>query len=343
MKDRATIRDVAQEANVSIATVSRYLNKVTAVSDDTARRIRNAIAATQYTPSMAARALKNQDSRTILLIVPDICNPFYSQMAKTAQQLARAQDYILMLYDSNEDFNEEIHAIDFARQMQASGILYASIDIKPRVIQELEQCDMPIVGLNAYVENFHYDVVHVHRDGGTSLAVKHLLALGHTNIMYAGGTPGSMIARSRREGFEAAMREAGLAWSDEHIFEMGFTQEDGFKAGRYFSTFKPLPTAICCANDQIALGLMDALAGAGISVPGDVSITGMDNIPYGRTSTPSLTTVTNDSEMFAKIGMELLFDRLDERYAEAPRLRDVPNTLIARGSTAAPSDLTRAT
>lgn len=334
MKERSTIRDVAQKANVSIATVSRYLNNAARVSPDAARRIRDAISVTDYTPNLAARMLKEQDNHVILLVVPDICNPFYSTLAKAAQKLARERDYYFMLFDSNEDTDEEIAAIRFAQQMQASGILFASIDIRPKVVAALKDCQMPIVGLNAYEEHFLHDVVHVHKSGGTYLAVKHLLGLGHTRIAYAGGTPGSMIAQSRKQGYETAMKEVGLACSESFVFEMGFSQEDGQKAGRYFSTLRPLPTAICCANDQIALGLIDALNGSGLSVPGDISVTGMDNIPYGRMSTPSLTTVTNDSAAFAQMGIELLFERIEARYTGEPRRRDVPNQLIARESTA---------
>ena len=114
---------------------------------------------------------------------------------------------------------------------------------------------------------------------------------------------------------------------------MGFAQEDGNKAGRYFSTFHPLPTAICCANDQIALGVIEALQSLGRSVPEEISVTGMDDIPYARLARPSLTTVSNDGAMFARSGIRLLMDRIDGVYSGDRRDETVPNTLICRAST----------
>ncbi|MGI6238435.1 MAG: LacI family DNA-binding transcriptional regulator [Christensenellales bacterium] len=333
MKDnRITIRDVARQANVSTATVSRYLNKTGYVGADTGLRIAKAIKETNFSPSFVARGLKTQKSPIILLVVPDICNPFYSQMAKTAQQLVSTRGFVLALFDSNGEGDREIAAAQLARQMYASGILFASIDAKQAIIHALLESKLPVVGLNAYDE-CPFDVVHVHKAGGTYLSTNHLIDLGHQNIAFAGGQPGTMIARSRLQGYERAMREANLAFGEEHIFEMGFSHQDGYKAGCYFSTLSPRPTAICCANDLIALGIISALNEFGMQVPSDVSVTGMDDIPYSQTASPRLTTVTNDSDTFAREGVRMLFERIDGAYEGDPRQYEIPNELILRAST----------
>ncbi len=329
---RMTIRDIARQARVSTSTVSRYLNKAGYVGDEATLRIAKAIEATGFSPNIAARGLKTQKSPIILLVVPDICNPFYSQMAKTAQQLVSERGFVLALFDSSGDSDREIAAAQLARQMYASGILFASIDAKQTVVAALLESMLPVIGLNAY-EKCPFDVVHVHSAGGTYLATRHLIGLGHTNIAFAGGQPGTMIARSRLHGYERAMEEAGLRYSQEHVFEMGFSHQDGYKAGCYFSTLSPRPTAICCANDLVALGIISALNDFGIQVPGDISVTGMDDIPYGQTANPRLTTVTNDSSAFAREGTRMLFERIDGEYDGTPRQLEIPNDLIVRAST----------
>lgn len=335
---RLTIRDVARVAGVSTATISRYLNKSGYVDEETGRRITRAVEETGYTASIAASSLKSQKSRLLMLVVPDICNPFYSQMARRVQQLASERGYIMALLNSDGSPEEETAAVRTAVQMYAGGILLATIDVRPNVVKTIVDSGIPAVGLNAFEES-EFDTVHVHKNGGTYLAVRHLLELGHTGIAFAGGLPGTAIAQSRRQGHERALREAGLPVQEEYIFEMGFTQEDGYKAGRYLSTLRPGVTAICCANDLIALGVIAALNDQGIDVPGDFSVTGMDNIPYGRTSSPKLTTVTNDSDAFADAGVNMLFDRINGLYTGAPRSVEIPHDLIVRSSTCRPSVL----
>ncbi|MDO4548307.1 MAG: LacI family DNA-binding transcriptional regulator [Clostridia bacterium] len=333
---RTTIREVAREANVSTSTVSRYLNQSGNVDENTAARIALAVKQLHYVPSLLAQSLRSRASRIVLLVVPDICNPFYSLMSKTVQTLLRDRGYVMTLYDSNESV-QEMAAIKIAKQMCACGILLASIDIKEPVIRELISTNIPTVGLNAYQE-YPFDTVHVHGSEGSYLAVHHLMALGHRNIAFAGGTPNSMIGNSRREGFERAMREAGIAINPRNVIEIGFSQSDGYEAGRYFAKLDELPTAICCANDQVALGLLAAMQERGIRIPEQVSVTGMDDIPYARISNPSLTSVTNDSVAFAREGVRMLFERLDGTVTGQPRDVVIRHELIVRASVGAPRD-----
>ncbi len=332
---KTTIKDIAKEAKVSISTVSRYINQSGYVEVETARRIQKAIDQTYYVPSMAARSLRNQKGAIILLVVPDISNPFYSNIAKTVQHLARERNYIMALYDSQESI-QEIPSVRIAQQMYASGILLASIDIKPEMIQALMESNIPVVGLNAY-QQYPFDTVHVQGSDGSYLATKHLLSLGHRFIGFAGGTPNTMIGTSRWEGFELAMKEEGATIHQEYVMEMGFSQDDGYQVGQWFLQKKQLPTAIVCANDQIAFGLLAAMYEKGIKVPEDISVTGMDDIPYAKISNPSLTTVTNDSVAFATQGLKMLFERIDGIYTQAtPREVAITHQLVVRQSSSIP-------
>lgn len=218
--------------------------------------------------------------------------------------------------------------------MQAA-FFFGSIDIKPDIIQSLVKTHIPIVALNAY-EQYPFDTVHVDGSEGSFIATQHLITLGHKRIGFAGGTPGTVIGNSRREGYERALEKANLKPREEDIIEQGFTQLDGVSIGQRFAAASSRPTAICCANDLIALGLISALNAQGITVPDEVSVVGMDDIPYAQVSNPGLTTVTNDGGQFALEGMRMLFDRIDGKYSGAPRRVTVHHQLVERHSTTKP-------
>lgn len=331
---RATIRDVASAAGVSTATVSRFLNNSGYVNDTTATRIRTAIRQTGYKPSLMARSLKTRHSSMLLLIVPDICNAFYSSIARRLQRLAHEADYVLLLADSEGEMSKEVETLDLADKMSVEGVFFATINDNREANERMNAAAYHVVGLNAFGPDAPFDTVVVHNHGGTNLAVNHLAELGHRNIVFAGGTPGSLIAESRRNGYLRAMRKHGLEVGEDSIIETGFSQEDGYEAGRLFASRKELPTAVCCANDLVALGVIRALNEAGLRVPEDVSVTGMDNIPYAAISNPPLTTVTNDGALFAEQAFALMMDQIEGR-SDSPRQVEIPNALVPRASVAA--------
>jgi DNA-binding LacI/PurR family transcriptional regulator len=337
-KNSPTIRDIAKEAGVSIATISRYLNKSGYVDIQTLERIEEVITRFNYIPSRMAQSLKTRKSRQLMLIVPDISNPFYSTMAKTVQALAKEKNYTLTLYNTNEDPREEIDSIRTAVEIHAEGIILGSIHVRDEVIDELQKTRIAAVVVNSY-EKCPFDAVHGVRGEGTYLSARHLIGLGHMKIAFAGGPTDSAIASSRRFGYRKAIEEAGIPLQEDYCFEMGFSENAGYKAGKYFSTLNTRPTAVCCANDLIALGVLAAFNEAGIRVPEEISLTGMDNISVTNLTRPRLTTVTNDSDEFARSAVRLLFERIDKTYCDLPREVLVSRQLIVRDSTCPPVKL----
>ncbi len=282
--------------------------------------------------------LKNPDEktgkRTFLLIVPDIVNPFYTCMAREARRIAANRGDDVLIYEPQNGECGTV-AVAKAARLRADGILFGSGDVNPAELAALQAGGLPAVCLNAY-GRCPLDAVCVQGCTGTYQTVRHLTALGHTRIAFAGGARGTQAEQSRIGGYRLALQEAGIAVHARDVLETGFTWEDGYQAGRYFAMMRPMPTAICCANDQTALGVLSALQEAGIAVPEEISVTGMDDILYARTSSPSLTTATNDPAAFAGKGMRLLLERIEGRYTGPPRTWAVSHELVVRRSSRPP-------
>ena len=329
--ERSTIKDIAREAGVSVSTVSRALNNAGRVDADTKKRIEEIVERMGYRPSMTAQSMRTQRTRNILLVVPDIANPFYANMAKSLQRLVRKKNYILPLFNTNEILAEELRAIDTAKDISAGGIVFASVSSHRCIIDALKTVGAPAVLLNSY-SACEFDTVHGELNLGTYLSTKYLIDNGHRRIAFAGGSTDSMIGFSRRQGYVNALLEAGINLEEKLTFEMGFSEDAGYKAGKYFSSLVNKPTAICCANDIIAMGVLAALHESGISIPEQMSVTGMDDIVYSRISSPPLTTVTNDGAEFAQNGFNLLFDRIEGRYDGEPREVILGRELVVRDS-----------
>ena len=335
MKKSVTIRDIAREAGVSSTTVSRYLNQNGYVDAQTAERIRAVVEQFNYRPSRIAQSLKTRESHNLALIVPDIQNPFYSSMANKIQNLLLREGYTATFFDSGADFQREMTCLGVAESIGADGILFASVSSRRIILNELERIGVPVVMINSY-DACPFDSVHGVRSESTYLTTRHLIELGHREIAFAGGTPGTAIAQSRKNGYLNAMQEAGLPVRRDYLIEMGFDSESGRKCGTYFSALFQMPTAICCANDLVALGMLQVLIERGFQVPQDISITGVDNIEYGDLCSPPLTSVINDSGEFAKMAVKALMERLRGSYTGAPREFLIPRRLVVRGSTAQP-------
>ncbi len=335
MKKAVTIRDIAREAGVSSATVSRYLNNNGYVDQQTAARISEVVERFHYRPSRIAQSLKTKMSRNLVLVVPDIQNPFYSSMADKIQNLLLREGYTVTLFDSGADFQRELTCLGLAESIGADGILFASVSAHQTILNELGKIGVPVVMINSYGA-CPFDSVHGVRNQSTYLATRYLIELGHRRIAFAGGTPDTAIALSRKNGYLQAMREAGLPVRREYIFEMGFDSDSGRKSGTYFSALDTLPTAVCCANDLIALGVLQTLLERGYRVPQDVSLTGVDNIEYSDLCSPTLTSVINDSGEFARLAVSALLERLRGDYEGPPREYLIPRTLVKRASTASP-------
>ncbi|MEA5012737.1 MAG: LacI family DNA-binding transcriptional regulator [Angelakisella sp.] len=332
MKKAPTIQDVAKQAGVSIATVSRYINHTSFVDSGKAQRIKAAIEDLEFVPNSMARGLKNNRTNQIYFVVPDICNPFYSTAYKAIQKISASNGFMVCLYNTNDLEDEESNVIKFFQQSNAGGLIFCSTYDRKNILAQLDSLQVPIIMSNAFGCS-KFDTVHSLPGQGLYLTTMHHIKNGHKSIAYVGGSADSVLNKRRKSGCIRALEESHLHLHRELCFEMDFTIDCGYKAGKYFYSILDKVTAFSCANDLIAIGLMQALCENGVSIPKDVSIAGMDDIEYAALCRPSLTTVSNNSTYFGEQAATMLFDRILGRYSGPAREIVNERTLVVRGST----------
>jgi DNA-binding LacI/PurR family transcriptional regulator len=215
--------------------------------------------------------------------------------------------------------------------MYASGIIHTSL-LTDSVIEMLLDSEIPTIVANSY-GNCPFDTVHGDRErSGAYIATEYLINSGHKHIAFAGGEKDTITGQSRLSGYMRAMEKAGLEIKDEYISQNSFNHEGGYESGKRFLGLHHLPEAVCCANDLIALGVMTALRDAGVRIPEDISVIGVDNIPYAALVSPPLTTVVNDSHAFSQASVTMLLERITGSCTEPPREVSIPRQLIVRQS-----------
>lgn len=331
---KPTIRDVAAAAGVSVATVSRQLNGSLPVSSDTAARVQQAIDALQFTPDRVAQRLKTRRMNQIMHVVPDITNPYYARMYRHVQMEAGEKGYTVMLFDTAEQEKNELRAVELFAHGDTDGLIFCTIGKSEAILRRLKEINCPTV-LTVRFDEVCFDTLYSPGGHGIYLAATHLLQLGHREVAYVGGPKESTINVRRKSGFCLAMAEAGLEPVPDFFFEMDFSMEGGYRAGVYLLGLGKRPTAICCANDMLAMGVMQALHERGVRIPEDISLTGEDDIEYVRICRPSLTTIHNPSSFVAARAVEMLCERIEGRYKGAPREVICARELIVRQSTRA--------
>ena len=329
---RATIRDVAHKARVSSATVSRYLNGNLQLPEETASRIRHAIEALSYAPSVLAQALSTGRSRTLGIIVPDIANPFFAQLASAAEREAFTHGYALMLCSTESHPERERHYLAELRAQRLDGTLFISEYIVGAGVAEQLAGIGNLVLVDEGLEGFGGVMVLVQNAEGARLATEHLLELGHRRIAYVGGPPHLLTSRERVAGFEAALRAAGLTPDPRCMVHGPYRERTGVDALGNFLELDVPPTAVFASSDVAAFGVLREARGRGLRVPGNLSVVGFDDVWVSQMLSPALTTV---SQPIDALGAEAIRALLGLIRGEPVSIwqRRLPVRLVTREST----------
>ncbi|MDR3447729.1 MULTISPECIES: LacI family DNA-binding transcriptional regulator [unclassified Dyella] len=327
-----TVKEIAAAANVSVATVSRALQRPEIVSETTRQHIHEVVKRLGYTPNALARNLRTARTRLIIALLPDIANPFFSEVIRGIEQVAHESGYSVLLGETQGSLVREQAYADMVAARQADGI----ITMSPRVPAIPVQGRLPVVNACEYVKDAQISSVYVDNVAAAGVAVDYLVMLGHRDIAFVGGPPSSPICVDREQGYRLALKRADMAFRANLTVAGDFSIEAGERAielllaqGRSFS-------AVFCANDEMAIGAMRALAAHGLRVPEDVSVVGFDDIRFARYTTPALTTVAQPKNALGREAMTMLIELLNDTGVP-PRKRVLSADLVVRGSSAPPS------
>jgi LacI family transcriptional regulator len=331
MKRRVTIEDVARLAGVSRQTVSRAINNKGEISPHTLKRVMEAVDVLDYRPSGVARGLVTQRTRTIGLIVPDITNPFFPEVARGVQDTARSQSYSVFLCNTDESPDEELQTLHSLAAQPVDGIILCGSRISDDELAAFADRYRPVVVLNRSLQHPSVSLILVDNQRGATLAVDHLADQGHGAIGMLAGPTTSPSSTQRVEGFRQAMTARGLATPDSWILPGSPTIEGGYDSAQHLFLQHPEVTAVFAYNDLRALGAIQACRDLGRRIPTQCAIIGFDDIRLAAMVRPSLTSVRVDKYYLGQQAVVRLLAMLDEPAATFPPVQ-VDVELVVRES-----------
>ncbi|MBB1199295.1 DNA-binding transcriptional regulator CytR [Enterobacteriaceae bacterium 89] len=329
----ATMKDVAQKANVSTATVSRALMNPDKVSQSTRNKVEKAALDVGYFPQAMGRNSRRNESRTILVIVPDICDPFFSEIIRGIEVTAAAQGYLVLIGDCAHQNQQEKTFIDLIITKQIDGMLLLGSRLPFDASIEEQRNLPPMVMANEFAPELELPTVHIDNLTAAFNAVNYLHELGHQRIGCIAGPEEMPLCHYRLQGYVQALRRSGITVDPHYIARGDFTYEAGANALEQLLELPEPPTAVFCHSDIMALGALSLAKRRGLKIPDDLSIIGFDNISLSEFCDPPLTTVSQPRFDIGREAMLLLLDQLSgQNVSSGSRLLDCE--LVLRGSTA---------
>ncbi|PUW02512.1 DNA-binding transcriptional regulator CytR [Cronobacter sakazakii] len=331
----ATMKDVAVRARVSTATVSRALMNPEKVSQATRNRVEQAAIDVGYLPGSLNRNLKRNESRTILVIVPDSCDPFFSEIIRGIEVTAADQGYLVLIGDCAHQNQQEKTFIDLIITKQIDGMLLLGSRLPFDASKEEQRNLPPMVMANEFAPELELPTVHIDNLTAAFNAVNYLHELGHQRIACIAGPEEMPLCHYRLQGYVQALRRSGMTVDPHYIARGDFTYEAGANALEQLLSLPQPPTAIFCHSDVMALGALSMAKRRGFRVPDDLSIIGFDNIALAEFCDPPLTTVAQPRFDIGREAMLLLLSQLNgHTVSSGSRLLDCE--LVLRGTTRAP-------
>jgi LacI family transcriptional regulator len=325
-----TLATVARLANVSVASASRVLNGIK-TNPETLQRVREAADAVGYVPNAAARSLRSRRTGQIAFAMPDVANPVYTTMVGSIQKVARSHGSRLILHSTEGDVADELGFLADLRQRYVDGLILCSLEVTPEHVVAIANAAVPVAVIGKPTRGAQVDTVRANSRRGASDVVRHLYATGRRRIGLVNGPERTAPGSARKLGYLDGLRACDLE-RDDSLLESAadFTIDAGREAVERLIA-RTRPDAIFCANDLLALGALSALRAAGLEVPRDVALVGMDNTNLSAVTSPPLTTVDLGSAERARIAAELLLARID-RPGRKARSVGVEPRLVVRDS-----------
>ncbi|MBF4510412.1 MAG: LacI family DNA-binding transcriptional regulator [Aeromicrobium sp.] len=327
-----TIRDVAEHAGVSVATASRVLTGSRNVSPVLAQRVNDAARALGYRHNAVASALRRGRTNTVGMIVPEIENPFFPAIVEAVERRLQGSGRDLFLCDAQQDVAIERHRARALANRQVDGLIIVPVSStasRATLVEVTERT--PVVQVDRYVQEYPADWVGVDDQHGISLAVEHVMALGATRVAFVSAALESSSAQARHAGFERMIERNGLPHDTPRLLGT-FRAEWGRAAAIELLAHPPMPDAVVCGNDEIAVGVLGEFRRKRVRVPEDVLVTGFDDIRFAQLADPPLTTVRQPGDQLAAECIRLLDARMADRDTPIQRVAIAPS-LVIREST----------
>lgn len=286
----ATITEVAKAAGVSTATVSRVVHGDASVKDSTRKLVEETIHAMNYKPNLLARQMRKQETKTVIVIVPNIGNTFFSEILSGIEVAAKKNDYQVLIADMHNEPGVEKYYFNAIQQRQVDGIISLSANVAKSLLEQVAG-EYPIVVACQYLEGINVPNVTIDNIGAARAIVEHLIQLGHQHIAHLTGAPSFLLYRDRFNGYISALAAHGLPIDLELVRYGDSSVQSGYEQTQELLNMKKPVTAIFASGDIMAIGAMKALKEAGLRVPEDCAVVGFDDIEISAVWEPALTTI----------------------------------------------------
>ena len=324
-----TLEEVAKRAKVSTATVSRVLNNLEVVKESTRKRVLQAVEELNYHPNLHARSLAGGKSRTIGMIVSNVSNPFFVDVFRALEEAARKRNYDVLIEHTDYSTEQLMSNVRSMLGQRVAGLAVIVSEMSPEVIQEIASSNVPAVFYDVGAPGPRATNVRVRYETGMQRVVQYLYSLGHRRMAFVGHHAGLSPLQVRQKAFVETVKQHRREVEYRVALNLD-SPAGGAQAARELLTTGFRPTAIVCVNDYMAIGVLRELRVQGLSVPGDVSVTGFDNIELSEFTNPALTTLNIPKAAIGQMTLEAL---LREEDGDAPREIVLDAELVLRDST----------
>lgn len=334
----ATINDVAKKAGVSTATVSHVINNSRFVTDGTRQRVLDAVRSLNYRRDGVARSLRRSQTGSIGLMISDIANPFFPDIVRGAEDMARSRGYNLILCNTDENAEKEQLYLDVLLEKRVDGILMTPTGGNQQYLLDLLASAMPIAFVDRWLPGIGVDAAVVDNEQAAYNAVSHLIALGHRRIAVVEAELQSSAIAERLDGYCRALAEAAIPFDPRLMVTSRSDIEAGLRVASRLLAAQPRPSAVFGTNNLVTLGLMQAIVQLELRCPEDVAVVGFDDFPWATAFHPALTTVAQPSYALGQTATKLLLRRIARRQdepearAEAVQREVLPARLVVRES-----------
>lgn len=328
----ATIADVAREAGLSRATVSRVINNYPYVSNEKKHLVLKAMEALNYIPNASAQKLRSQKTHTIGILIPRLTNPFFAYLLEGIDTIATKHGFQLLVCQTKNSKQKEIHFLNYLKSKQVDGIILTSIENSWETITAYISFG-PIVLCNEYSIQSQVPMVRLNQYEGGYIGTRHLIEKGYLKIGYCYGEQMTQLTKDRQDGFKRALMDFGVPYNEEWVFKRAYDLEDGQTVLQTSLAMENSPTAFFTGSDQVAAGIIKEARNHGLSVPRDIAVIGFDDQPIASLIEPGITTIKQPAKEIGIQAMNLMMKSINNELEDGDMDIQLPLQLVLRHST----------